>query len=74
MMSSVFWEKTLNSLITVNQRFRGTRRLHLQGRRTSQARNQHETGSKQSFLHTSFLFDLFFEPEAGGDMFLQNPG
>jgi hypothetical protein len=31
----------------VNGRFGGTCRLHLQGRRISQARNQHESDSKQ---------------------------
>jgi hypothetical protein len=38
----------------------------------SQARNQHESGSKQ--LNTGFLFGLFFDPEDGGEMFLRNVG
>jgi hypothetical protein len=35
----------------VNRSFGGTYRLHLQGRRVSQARNQHEDGSEM-FLRT----------------------
>jgi hypothetical protein len=30
-----------------------------------------KAGGKQSF-HASFLLGLFFDPEDGGDMFLQN--
>jgi hypothetical protein len=47
MKSSVLWDMTPCSLLEVNQSFRGTCYLHLQGCRVSQARNQHETGSKQ---------------------------
>jgi hypothetical protein len=39
---SVFWNITPCSLLKVNRRFGGTCRLHLQGRRISQARNQCE--------------------------------
>jgi hypothetical protein len=39
----------------------GTCWLHLQGRRISQTRNQHEADSKHS---------LFFYPEDGGDVSL----
>jgi hypothetical protein len=35
------------SPLKVNQRFGGTCYLHLQGLKVSQARNQHEAGSKQ---------------------------
>jgi hypothetical protein len=47
--SSVIWDITLRSPLEVNRRFEETCRLHLQNRRISQARNQHEAGSKQSF-------------------------
>jgi hypothetical protein len=43
MKSSIFWDIMPYSPLKVNRRFRGTRRLHLQGRR-----NQREAGSKQS--------------------------
>jgi hypothetical protein len=46
--SSVFWNITLCSLLEVNWRFGETCRLHLQGRRNSQARNKREAGNKQS--------------------------
>jgi hypothetical protein len=38
-----FWDITLFSLLKVNQCFKGTYHLHLQGRRISQARNQCES-------------------------------
>jgi hypothetical protein len=44
MKSSVFWDKTPCSLVKVNWCFGETYRLHLQGRRVKQARNQHEAG------------------------------
>jgi hypothetical protein len=54
--------------------FGGKCRLHLQGRSTSQASNQQETGRKQSSAcclpHAGFLLGLFLETEDGGDMFL----
>jgi hypothetical protein len=51
MKSSIFWDIiTPCSLLKVNRCFGGTFRLHLQNWRTSQARNQHDTGSKQSYL------------------------
>jgi hypothetical protein len=55
----------------VNQRCGGTRCLHLQGRRISQARNQREAGSK---LHAAFLLGLFFDPKYDGEMLLRNVG
>jgi hypothetical protein len=56
--SSIFWDISPCSLLKVNLSFGGICRLHLQGRRTSQARNQHEACSKQSPL-----LDLLFGPE-----------
>jgi hypothetical protein len=49
MKSSTFWDITPCSPLKVNWRFWGTCCFHLQGRRVSQARNQHEASSKQSF-------------------------
>jgi hypothetical protein len=48
MKSSVFWDArvTMCSLLGVDQSFGGTCRPHLQDRRVSQAKYQHETGSK----------------------------
>jgi hypothetical protein len=43
MKSSMFLDIMLCSPLKVNQHFRGTCRLHLQGRRICQQRNQHET-------------------------------
>jgi hypothetical protein len=43
MKISIFWNVTPCSLLKVNQRFEGTYRLHLQGRRISQERHQHES-------------------------------
>jgi hypothetical protein len=48
--SSVIWDVTPCSLLQVNRRFRELCLLHLQGRRTSQARSQHEEGSNQSII------------------------
>jgi hypothetical protein len=53
-----------NSVWSVfNRYYSGTCYLHLQGRRMSQARNQHEAGCK---------LGLFFDPENGGEMSLLN--
>jgi hypothetical protein len=49
MKSSGLFDITPSGTLLVNRRFEGTYHLHLQGRRISQARNQHEAGSKQSF-------------------------
>jgi hypothetical protein len=48
MKSTIFWHITPCSPLKANRRFGGTCRLHIQGRRIGQARNQRETGSKQS--------------------------
>jgi hypothetical protein len=47
MKSIIFWDITRCSPLEVSRRFGGTCRLHLQGRRISQARNQREAGGKQ---------------------------
>jgi hypothetical protein len=47
MKSSIFWD-TMCSPLKVNQHFRRACRLHLQGRRVSQARNQRESRSRHA--------------------------
>jgi hypothetical protein len=54
--NSVFWDITPCSSLLVKRRFGGIYRLHLQGRRISQVRNQHEASSKKD----------------GGEVFLRN--
>jgi hypothetical protein len=46
--SSVFWDITPCSPLSVNRRFGGSYRLHLQGRKISQARNRCQAGSKEN--------------------------
>jgi hypothetical protein len=46
MESPIFWDIPSHSPLIVNRRFGETCRLHLQGIRISQARNQREAGSK----------------------------
>jgi hypothetical protein len=38
------------------------------------SRKQHEAGFVCCLLHSGFLLGLFFNPENGGDMLLQNAG
>jgi hypothetical protein len=58
MKNSVFWDLTLCSPFKVNQHFGRTCRLHLQGRRISQERNQYKADSKQSrFNAVWFMLD-----------------
>jgi hypothetical protein len=58
MKSSVLGDITPHIPLKVNWRFGGICRLHLQGKRISQEKNQREAGSKQSFtlLPTSSSF------------------
>jgi hypothetical protein len=48
MKSSIFWNITPRSPLEVIRSFRGTCRLHLQGRRISQAKTSLKEDSKQS--------------------------
>jgi hypothetical protein len=68
MKSSVFWDIMPLRLLKDSRHFVGTYHLHIQGSRVSQARNQHEAGSKQSLL------GLLINPEDDGDMFLRIVG
>jgi hypothetical protein len=70
MKSSTFWDITLCSSLKVDRRFGETCDLHLQYRRISHARNQHQVRRNSCWL----LLGLFFDPENRGDMFLQNVG
>jgi hypothetical protein len=70
--SSIFWDITSHSPLKVNRRFGGTWRLHLQGRRISQARNQ--PALLATCFHAGVVLDLFFDLEDGGDIFIRNVG
>jgi hypothetical protein len=65
MKSTIFWDITPCSPLSVNRRFEGTYRHHLQGRKISWARNQRES---------RWQAELCFDPEDGGDIFLRNVG
>jgi hypothetical protein len=56
------------SPVRVNRHFRGTYHLYLQDRRI----NQYKTSLKGSANRADFLFDLLFDPDGGGGMFLRN--
>jgi hypothetical protein len=60
MKSSIFWDIMSCSPLKVNRRFGGTCRLHFQGLRIIQARNQ---AMFSTCFHVCFLLDFFFEPE-----------
>jgi hypothetical protein len=51
MKTSIFWDMPCSPL-RVNRRVGDTRRLHLQGSRINEARNQHEGRNKQSQIHS----------------------
>jgi hypothetical protein len=55
--SIISWDITLCSLLKANWRFGGTRRLHLQGRRSR--------ALLATYFHAGFLLGLFFDPEDG---------
>jgi hypothetical protein len=71
--STIFWDITPCSPLSVNRRFGGTYRLHLQVRKNKfnkkSAWKQVESRSKLVYCGT-----YFFEPEDGGDMFLRKVG
>jgi hypothetical protein len=57
MKSIIFWDMTPCSPLSVNRRFRGTYRLHLQGRRNKFSK---KPASKQNACH---LLSLWFHAE-----------
>jgi hypothetical protein len=71
--SIIFWDITTCSPLSVNRRFGGTHRLHLQDRRNNFGK---KPASKQVALACWLVScrNYFFDPEDGGDMFLRNVG
>jgi hypothetical protein len=55
MKISIFWDITPCSLVKVNRHFGGTYCLHLQGRRISQTKNQHQICFAFCLLQANFL-------------------
>jgi hypothetical protein len=76
MKSIIFWDMTLCSPLSVNRRFGGTYRLHLQVWRVSQATIRQVVGGKllAACLLAGFCWTYFFDPEDGGHIFLRNVG
>jgi hypothetical protein len=73
MKSTIFWDIRSCSPMSVNRRFGGTYRLHLQDRRISRARNQFASRALLApCFHAGFLLGLLFDPEDGVDMFFRN--
>jgi hypothetical protein len=52
---AVFWDITSYDPVKVSRRFEGTYRLHLQGRRVSQARNPHEASTSSGLKNVGLL-------------------
>jgi hypothetical protein len=63
--NTIFCDITPCSPLSVNRRFGGTYRLHLQGRKN-------KLRKLVIYFHAGFLLNLFFFTEDGGDMFLRN--
>jgi hypothetical protein len=64
--SYVFWDVMTCSPLKINWCISGTCHCHLQGQR--------KASSPCYLVHTGFVLGLFFNPEAGGDMFVCNSG
>jgi hypothetical protein len=61
MKNTIFWDIMPCSPLSVNRRFGEIYRLHLQGRKTSRARNQRESRLANAFTLIScsaYFFDL----------------
>jgi hypothetical protein len=72
MKSTIFWDITPCSPLSVNRRFGETYRLHLQGRKNKLSKKS--AWKLATCFHAGFLLSLFFDPEDGGHMFLRNFG
>jgi hypothetical protein len=76
--SYVFWDITRSSPVKVIRRFGRIHRIHLQSRRVTHARSQHEVRKKFRtaccLLHVGFFVVFFslFDPKDGGYVFLRN--
>jgi hypothetical protein len=81
--SSVFWDVTSFSLLQVSRRFGGTCHPHLHDRHPATCFHVgwlglffnlkvEATALLSTSFHCGFLLGLVFNPEDGGDMFLQN--
>jgi hypothetical protein len=76
MKSTIFWDITPCSLLIVNQHFRGTFRLHLQGRKNKLSNKPAWKQNAAFCLLPAFMLvycpAYFFDSEDRGDMFLRN--
>jgi hypothetical protein len=71
MKSTIFWDITPSSPLSVNRRFGGTYRLHLQ----NQKNYEQETSFRLPPAYTLVSCTAYFsDPEDGGDMFPRNVG
>jgi hypothetical protein len=73
MKSTIFWDITPCSPLSIHRRFGGTYRFHLQGRKNKFS-NKPAWKQVASSFHAGLLLNLFFDPEDGGNMFLRNVG
>jgi hypothetical protein len=73
MKNAVFWDVT-PCRSCVNRRFRGTQRLHLQGRKIRQRGASVSRWQSAVTCSSCFLAHGFFYPEDGGDTFFRNVG
>jgi hypothetical protein len=74
MKSIIFWDMKSCSPLSVNRRFGGTYRLHLQGRRNKLGKKPTSKQGAATCLFAGSCWNYFFDPEDGGDMFLKNLG
>jgi hypothetical protein len=72
--NSVLWDIMQCYPLNVKRCFERTYRLHPQGRRISQKQERRESRAMHATCFHVGLFGLFFDPEYGGDMYLQNVG
>jgi hypothetical protein len=79
MKSTIFWDVTMCCPLKVNQYFVGTYRLHLQGKRVSQAKNQLHNIPEDKTLQSIICLmrgmcpaHILLRIEDGGSMFLRN--